>query len=66
MPDYDENHRPTHCPHGHPLGPGQYSLSWQQCGEPCGRVGNGHHWLTCNTCRAQLWLGHDGAEWQRT
>jgi hypothetical protein len=66
VPDRDIARRPTVCPNGHQLGPGQFSLSWEWCGQPCGAVGKGHHFLTCNRCRAQLWLGHDGAEWERT
>jgi hypothetical protein len=59
MPD-----RPPHCPNGHPLGPGRYSLTFALC-ETCDTDGCGHDRLYCNTCNARLWLDHPGAVWER-
>lgn len=40
---------PTHCPHGHPLGPGQVLVGHVACGGH----GTGHTLWHCATCPAE-------------
>lgn len=53
--------RPTVCPRGHQLGPGQFRIGSYRACEQCG---GGHNYLTCNTCLVRIALGHDGAVWE--
>ena len=52
-------HKPQHCPFGHPLWPGQARVGWKPCictpaqeGAERGR-GLGHLLVTCQACHAQ-------------
>ena len=40
---------PTHCPHGHPLGPGQVLVGWSPCSCP-GAAFGGHRTFRCRAC----------------
>ncbi len=55
---------PAHCPSGHPLGPGRYTLSFTLC-DTCDVPGRGHQRLHCRTCDTRLLLEHPGAVWER-
>jgi hypothetical protein len=55
---YDVNHWPDHCPHGHILGPGKGSMSWDMTIK--------RHVLLCGGCerRSRITLGEPGARWE--
>ena len=53
-------HKPQHCPFGHPLWPGQARVGWKPCicaaareGAERGR-GMGHLLVSCHACHVQL------------
>lgn len=59
LPDPAKPADPTHCPNGHPLRPGTFSLSWTRCSCPgAGEFpANGHHKMYCNACGEGIWPG---------